>query len=63
MVAKNQLKCEECEHVWIPRILSPKNCAKCNSPNWSIKTLSRNKMERGGKVTHSNKGLRGQLSK
>lgn len=35
--------CLQCSHVWIPRQLEhpPKECPKCQSPNWNKKTAPR----------------------
>ena len=40
----NTLKCQRCNHIWIPRKKDVRTCPKCNSAYWETKKkVTRNK--------------------
>lgn len=30
----SRVKCNQCGHVWVPRIENPRQCARCHSVRW-----------------------------
>ncbi len=31
-----KLKCQRCNHEWLPRVEEVKECPKCKSRNWNV---------------------------
>lgn len=59
MPFKKPLECKQCSFAWVPRVPTPKFCAKCHSPKWDNKIKMQNRKGLGVRVKHSDIGIKG----